>query len=83
MSENPDAYRYNWITEIDHDALQASKDRDAIYRVGGLRDQFAAQALNGLLAADVGEDKWHTYEAIVKQAWSLADAMLAARKAKP
>lgn len=48
-----------------------------------LRDYFAASALQGLLAADVGDDKWHTYEAIIKQAWSLADAMLAARKAKP
>jgi hypothetical protein len=43
------------------------------------RDWFAGRAITGLLAADVGEDEWVTYEAMVKQAWAVADLMLAER----
>lgn len=44
-----------------------------------LRDWFAGQAITGLLAADIGEDQWESYEAMVKCAWSVADLMLAER----
>lgn len=78
MNENPDGYGYTWSTEPDHDALQASKDRDAIYRVGGLRDQFAAAALTGLLD---DESNPKDAEMLAVDAYRFADAMLAARKA--
>lgn len=62
-----------------------SDRRSDIYSEVGmsLRDYFAAACITGLLAADVGEDQWHTYEAMCRQAYNLADDMIAARKAKP
>jgi hypothetical protein len=44
------------------------------------RDWFAGRAITGLLAADLGDDEWQSYEAMVERAWFIADAMLAARK---
>lgn len=45
-----------------------------------LRDYFAAQALNGMLAARAAEG--FTIEAFARDAYATADAMLAAREAK-
>lgn len=83
MHEKPEAYEYNWTTQPDHDALQASKDRDAIYRVGGLRDQFAAAALTGICVSDKFLRDKDMNEGQALWAYEIADAMLAARKTRP
>lgn len=62
---------------------ETQSDGRVIYHGLTARDYFAAQALNGLLAADVGDDQWNSYGAMIDRAWELADMMLAARKAKP
>lgn len=48
-----------------------------------LRDWFAGQALNGLICANDGIEGTDPLRAIAFASYAMADAMLAAREAKP
>lgn len=59
----------------------SSIDREAFKAQSGatLRDYFAAKAMQGLLSTGAGDDM--TAEAIARNAYTIADAMLARREA--
>lgn len=61
-------------------ATAEAHDRDAIYGIGGLRDQIAMSALRGLLN---NESNPKDAKAFATDAYRFADAMLEARKVKP
>lgn len=66
----------------DHDTFQPSRVDEAKRLMSGmdLRDYFAAKAMHGTMAAmDSGERNYTPPETIAKNAYDLADAMLAAR----
>jgi len=76
MPENPPAFP--------HAVEYVSGDCGAIIPHGGmtLRDYYAAKAMASIVAADTTQTKYRT-DLVAQWAYELADAMLAAREAKP
>lgn len=45
-----------------------------------LRDHFAGQAMASMVMDTVADEAWETYEQLARDAYRVADAMLAARE---
>lgn len=64
---------------LEHEAKLLEERRITETVFVNLRDQFAIAALQGMLAAPCGKLKHETWAGCAEDAYSLADAMLAAR----
>lgn len=78
MEQQPEYAAFPQVEMRDHYGMLVP------YRQTGmtLRDYFAAQALNGLLACGEAHNE-HTSSVTAAAAYQIADAMLAAREEKP